>query len=231
MSTVAALNSSDSNALLSLLRRGSTAETDASPQESGKADAASAKKDNPATVVDLSDRAKAVLERNKVELAAADRLAQQVAAGKGGSKSESAQQARTDDASKLFGALSGKSASQTTNSTNWEAGSKWGDASISDAAFTAEIKDSLLGALTGFPPEKQEALRAAIASGTLKFQKGSDVAGYNTRTTVTYSGGSGGQGMSTSGYRPPTGAAKEAIDAGNAVGLWTADRGDVYVTW
>ncbi|WP_253711471.1 hypothetical protein [Bradyrhizobium sp. WD16] len=85
-----------------------------------------------------------------------------------------------------------------------------------------------MAGLRGFPPEKSAALQAAIANGTLKFQKGSEVPGYNTRTVITYFGE---QGMSTSGYRPPTGAVKEAIDAGNAQAIWTEDRGDVYVTW
>lgn len=93
-------------------------------------------------------------------------------------------------------------------------------------------EDSLRAALADFPPEKRAALEAAITNGTLKIQKGSEVEGYNTRTTITYNvGPGGGQGMSTSGCRPPTGAAKEAIDSGNAVGLWTADRGDVFISW
>jgi hypothetical protein len=76
------------------------------------------------------------------------------------------------------------------------------------------------------------ALQAAIDNGTLKIQKGSDVPGYNNRTIITYTGSPGGlQGMSSSVYVPPTGAAKEAINAGNALGLWTEDRGDVYVSW
>jgi len=118
------------------------------------------------------------------------------------------------------------------DNTAWTAGSRAGDASISDADFIAKCKDSLVVALEGFPAEKREALEAAINNGTLKIQKGSEVEGYNTRTTVTYSvGPGGGQGMSTSGYRPPTGAVKEAIDAGNAISLWTEDRGDVFITW
>jgi hypothetical protein len=143
-----------------------------------------------------------------------------------------------DKGTSLFDKLSGRaqdmreSAQDSRNDTVWTAGSKWGDASISDAEFTARHKDGILAGLTGFPADKQQALQAAINNGTLKFQRGSDVEGYNTRTVVTYSGGpGGGQGMSTSGCRPATGAAKEAIDAGNAVALWTADRGDVHVTW
>lgn len=131
----------------------------------------------------------------------------------------------------MFNKLSGRSDS-AADTTTWTAGSKFGDASISDADFNSEIEGSLRAALADFPPEKRAALEAAISNGTLKVQKGSDVEGYNTRTTITYNvGAGGGQGMSTSGYRAPTGAAKEAIDAGNAVGLWTADRGDVYISW
>ena len=131
----------------------------------------------------------------------------------------------------MFDKLRGR-VQDSRSDTGWTAGARAGDASLSDAEFTAKHKDALLGALVGLPADKLQALQAAINSGTLKFQKGSEVEGYNTQTTVTYTvGPGGGQGMSTSGYKPPTGAVKEAIDAGNAIALWTEDRGDVYVTW
>jgi hypothetical protein len=233
MSGIAAANSSATNAVASLLvNTGSSATADAGSavNKSASSDTTPSSRD-PVDTVDMSDRAKATLARAKTEQFAADKLAAQVQATRNPGDKSGAVSSKPvpDGASKLFDALHGSAAG---NDTDWTAGSKWGDAAISDAAFTDKYKDSLLGALEGLPPEKREALQAAINAGTLKVQQGSEVAGYNTRTAVTYNGGpGGGQGMSTSGYRAPTGAVKEAIDAGNAVALWTEDRGDVYVTW
>lgn len=226
MSSIAATNSSAPNILTSLLNPtlpvAGSAATDAQVQ---------ATSGDPVDVVDLSDRAKQILARANVEQVAADKLSgflQSLEDPEG--KSVSSQ-----DSSKGQGSLFDKLRGQTTGAaetTNWTAGSKAGDASISDGDFIAKYKDSLEAALQDFPAEKRAALEAAISNGTLKIQKGSEVEGYNTSTTVTYSvGPGGGQGMSTSGYKPPTGGAKEAITSGNAVGFWTEDRGDVYVSW
>jgi hypothetical protein len=232
MSAISATNSSVSDALVSLLRSNSADGADATTPASAKTDTSTKIGDGPVVHVDLSDRAKAVLERNKVEKLAADRLALQASEAKGYGKPAVSSKSVSDDASKILDTLYGSAVPKADSETKWTAGSEAGNASISDAEFTAKYKDSLLGALEGLPAEKQEALQAAINAGALKFQQGSEVAGYNTRTTVSYSSGpGGGQGMSTSGYSPPTGAVKEAIEAGNAVSLWTEDRGDVYVTW
>jgi hypothetical protein len=233
MSAIAvAANSSATNAVASLLTNAAssaTADAGSAVNKSASSDATPPSRD-PVDTVDLSDRAKATLARAKTEQFAADKLAAQLQATRNpDGKPEAAPSKFSPDTSKLFDALNGSAAA---SETNWTVGSKWGDASISDAAFIDKYKDAFLGGLTGLPPEKREALQAAINTGALKFQQGSEVAGYNTRTVVTYNGGSGGgQGMSSSGYRAPTGAVKEAIEAGNAVALWTEDRGDVYVTW
>lgn len=76
-------------------------------------------------------------------------------------------------------------------------------------------------------PEKLQAFRDAVAKGALKFHKASDVPGLNYHTTTTYSGG----GMSNRSVRNPTGAVKEALENGDALAFWSADRGNVYVTW
>ena len=231
MSAIAAVaNSPANNAATSLpIDTASSATADAGTK-TASSDATSSSRD-PVDTVDLSDRAKATLARAKTEQFAADKLAAQVQATRNPSGKSGAAPSKpaADDASKLFDALYGSAAG---SESNWTVGSKWGNAAISDAEFIDKYKDAFLGALAGMPPEKREALQAAINAGTLKFQQGSEVTGYNTRTDVSYSNGpGGGQGMSTSGYRAPTGAAKEAIDAGDAVALWTEDRGDVYVTW
>ena len=107
-------------------------------------------------------------------------------------------------------------------------------AAISDADFAVKYHDQIAWTASAFdrylPPEKGQALRAALANGTLKFQAASDVAGLNTQTSVSYASGSG-QGMSVATSSHPTGAIKDAVDQGDAFVLWTSDRGDVYVTW
>jgi hypothetical protein len=32
-------------------------------------------------------------------------------------------------------------------------------------------------------------------------------------------------------WQNPTGAIKDAIDQGKAIAMWSADRGDIYITW
>jgi hypothetical protein len=84
----------------------------------------------------------------------------------------------------------------------------------------------------GLPSEVGQALRDAVANGTLKFQKASDVPDLNFHSEHTFTsnafGTLDGQGSTS---QNPTGTTKEAIDQGKAIAIWTADRGDVYVTW
>ena len=227
MSSITATNNSAPNILTSLLDPALSAASTSSAAADSQAQTTSG---DPVDVVDLSDRAKQILARANIEQAAADKLS-----GFLQSLKDPDGKTASRDSSKGQGALFEKLRGQSTDgaeATSWTAGSKAGDASISDADFIAKYKDSLEGALQDFPADKRAAMEAAISSGTLKIQKGSDVEGYNTRTTITYNGSpGGGQGMSTSGYRPPTGATKEAIDSGNAISLWTEDRGDVFITW
>ena len=233
MAAISATNTSANGAIASLIQDAASAGATAASQRStsSSASAPSASSTDPTDTVDLSDRAKQFLARAKSEQAAADKLNTLLQSLKSPDGKDVASKAKTSDQTSLFDQLSGQR-QQQTNNTTWTAGSKYGDASISDAAFIDKSKDAFLGALAGAPPEKLAALQAAINSGTLKIQKGSDVPGYNNRTVVTYSGSPGGlQGMSTSAYVPPTGAVKDAIDQGNAIALWTEDRGDIYVTW
>ena len=233
MSSISATNVSTSNTLASLLNPATSGDS-LPAATSARSDAGTASGD-PVDVVDLSDRAKQILARATSEQVAADKLSAQLQSlrdpnGKSAASDSKAGNSKAGDGASLFDKLRGR-VQDGKNDTVWTAGARAGDASLSDAEFTAKHKDALLGALLGMPAEKLQALQAAINNGTLKFQKGSEVEGYNTRTTVTYTAGPGGGGMSTSGYRPATGAVKEAIDAGNAIALWTEDRGDVYVTW
>jgi len=180
---------------------------------------------DPVDVVDLSDRAKQVLARANTEQAAADKLTDFLRSLKDPDGTSASSRHSSKEQVSLFEKLKGQT-------TGWTAGSKAGDASISDADFITKYRDAFEAALQDFPADKRAEMEAAISNGTLQIQKGSDIDGYNTKTTVTYNvGPGGGQGMSTSGYRAPTGATKEAIESGNAISLWTEDRGDVFVTW
>lgn len=234
MNTISATNTSANSAIASLIKDAASSGSALASQgsASSSSSAPSVSSADPTDTVDLSDRAKQILARAKSEQAAADKLNTLLQSLNNPEGKDATSKPKSGDGTALFDKLSGRSQSQSSSDTQWVAGSKYGDPTISDAAFIDKYKDALLGGLAGAPPEKLAALQAAINNGTLKIQKGSDVPGYNNRTVVTYSGSPGGlQGMSTSPYVAPTGAAKDAIQAGNAYGFWTEDRGDVYVTW
>jgi hypothetical protein len=84
----------------------------------------------------------------------------------------------------------------------------------------------------GLPPEAGQALRNAVANGTLKFQKASDVPDLNFHSQQIFTKNAFGtiDGWGTTSQHP-TGATKDAIDQGKAIAPWSADRGDIYVTW
>lgn len=235
MSTIAAVNSSATSAVASLLRNAASAATvdGTSASATTKSDqVASSASGNPVDIVDLSDRAKQILARAKTEQVAASKLSDLVQSLQSPEGKTSASKAKSDDGTSLFDKLSGRTQTPTSGTTQWEAGSKYGDPTISDGAFIDKIKDALLTSLSGAPAEKVAALQTAIDSGTIQIQKASDVAGLNYQSSVSYSGCPGGlQGMSVTHQSNPTGAVKDAIDQGKALAMWTADRGDIYITW
>jgi hypothetical protein len=235
MSTIAATNSSANNAIASLLRSGSTAgtETPRNSETSGK----SSSSGNPVDTVDLSDHAHAVLARAKVDKVAADRLAAQVEAGRG--RDKSGQSSTASDASKP---------SQTTRYTQWaatltapvtvqDAPAPYGDPTTSDAQILKDISGSLLGIADtydkeGLPPEVGQAIRAAVTNGTVKIQQASDVPDLNMHSINTYTPSPiGGPSEWGSTSQNPTGATKQALDQGRAFAMWSADRGNIYISW
>jgi hypothetical protein len=234
MTTIAATNSTNYSAAASLLNSAAAGTNSDNQSQPANAGTISSLPGDPVDTVNLSDRAKATLARAKTDQVAAEKLTAQLQSmrdpnGKSGSASS---KSTTDDASKLFDALSGRSTSQATSNTKWEAGSKYGDPTISDAAFLDSLKPTLMGYASGLAPDKQEAMIAAINNGTIKVQKASEVPDLNTHSTVTYSGAPGGlQGMGVYSDSHPTGVVKEAIDQGNALTMWSQNRGDVYFTW
>jgi hypothetical protein len=230
MSAIAATGSStDYSAIASLLNSGLSSQATDTPQAGQGSDPASSP--SPTDSLDLSDHAKAVLAQAQQGQVAADKLSDllQSLRDPSGKSAPSSNQSSTNIS---FAQLSGQQASSQSNSTQWQAGSIYGDPTISDAAFIDKYRGAMVNALSGLPSDKVASLEAAISNGTVKIQPASEVPGYNNRTTITYTGPPGGlQGMSSSAYIPPTGAVKDAIDQGNAIALWTEDRGDVYITW
>jgi hypothetical protein len=240
MSAIAAVNSSATSAVASLLSDAASAATagGSSTSTAKKSDqAASSARGNPVDIVDLSDRAKQILARAKTEQVAADKLAVQAqTAQNAGGKDKMVKS--NSDSDPIFGALMSRSAQpQQAGETIWEASAPYGDPSISDADFTEQLKGSLSFWADdydkrGLPPEVGQALRSAVANGTLKFQKASEVPDLNFRSHHTFTPSAIGGGYDGFGgtSQNPTGATKEAIDQGRAIAMWSADRGDIYIT-
>ena len=170
MSTIGATSASANSAVASLIKDASSSgATTASQGSASSSSAPSASSTDPADTVDLSDRAKQFLARAKSEQLAADKLNTLLQSLKNPDGKDIASKAKIGDQTSLFDQLSGQLQQQTSNTT-WTAGSKYGDASISDAAFIDKSKDAFLGALAGAPPDKLAALQAAINNGTLKIE-------------------------------------------------------------
>jgi hypothetical protein len=237
MSTISATNTSANSAIASLIQDAASAGATAASQRStlSSASAPLASSTDPTDTVDLSDRAKQFLARAKSEQAAADKLNTLLQSLKNPDGKDIASKTKTGDGTSLFGKPSGRAQTQTSSDTQWVAGAPYGNASISDADFTKQAHlevyaDSMDAA--GLPPEAGQALRNAIANGTLKFQKASDVPDLNFHSKQIFTKNAFGT-IDTWGSvsQNPTGATKEAIDQGKAIAMWSADRGDIYITW
>ncbi|QCI63001.1 hypothetical protein [Phreatobacter stygius] len=230
--------------LLSMLATGRGARTPAAAAQS-KASAVetingAGGKPAPAVVVEMSGRAKALLAKSQADQIVADRLASQVAATREGKAANPARAPVTDDAARLFDAASARPATEASGATPWQAGAPYGDPTRSDAQFleASGLNSSLKGLADlyeqkGFPAESMQALRRAVDSGTLKIQKAADVADLNFRSQHSFTPSAVGGGYDVWGTtsQNPTGATKDAIDQGRAIAMWTADRGDIYISW
>ena len=235
MSTIAAANSSTANAAALRPNDAASPATNSSTPVTGASgsDAAGAAASRPTDLVDLSDRAKATLERAKTEYVAAGKLSAQLAAARDPDGKDPAPIADTDDGTALFYMLSGRAKPQQAGDTQWVAGAPYGNAAITDADLTAELEGTLLQHANTLPPASGQALRNAVANGTLKFQKTSDVPGLNFHSSTSFTPGaiSGRFDLAISTSQNPTGVTKQAIDRGTAMAMWTADRGDIYISW
>lgn len=237
MNTINASSASANGAIASLIKDAGTSSATTAPEKSTSSSsrAPSASSTDPTDTVDLSDRAKQFLARAKSEQLAADKLNTLLQSLQNQDGKDATSKAKTDDGTSLFDKLSGRTQTQNSGDTQWVAGAPYGDASISDADFTKELHletyaDSMDAA--GLPPEAGQALRNAIANGTLKFQKASDVPDLNFHSQHIFTTNAFGtiDSWGTTSQNP-TGATKDAIDQGKAIAMWSADRGDIYITW
>jgi len=121
MSSISSTSSSAGEALVSLLRSSLTL-GEAVPNGTSSSSQLSSLR-TPVDIVDLSDRAQAILARAKIEKVAADKLTAQVQTARGADKSVETKSAR-DNASNFYETLSGNAPSKFTSAdsnTNWGA--------------------------------------------------------------------------------------------------------------
>ena len=226
--TAIATGKSAYGAIAALLANEASASETAMPRGKAAASASPASND-PLDTIELSDRARATLARAKSEQAVVDRLAAQVDAFRG--VSDARPVSLTDRIAKWAPTLK-------TTVTLHDSPAPYGDPTTSDAQFIKDMSlDVSLPGLAdtydkeGFPPEIGQAMRNAVANGTLKIQSADDVAGLNMHSTNIYSPGAISPSTWGTTTQHPTGAIKEALDQGKALAMWTADRGNVYLTW
>lgn len=77
--------------------------------------------------------------------------------------------------------------------------------------------------------EGGQALKKAIADGTVRVRRAEDVPGVNYKTTVQITQNPYSEFHTTS-FNPSPEIQAE-IDSGHAIAMWTANQGDVYITW
>jgi hypothetical protein len=236
---ISATSTSINSAIASLL--GDTASSGAisasQKSPSSPSSAPSAVSGDPVDTVDLSDHAKQILARAKSDQLAAGKLSDLLQSLQNPDSKNVASTSQSDDGTSLFDRLRGRAPTQAGGDSPWVAGAPYGDAATSDADWTAKMKGVLEQQAdqmdaAGLPAEAGQALRDAIANGTLKFQKASDVPDLNFRSDYTFTKNAFGT-LDTWGSvsQNPTGATKAAIDQGKAIAMWSADRGDIYITW
>ena len=112
-----------------------------------------------------------------------------------------------------------------------------GSRPLEELRASAEFRQSLLAFADdydalGLPPEKAQALRDAVANGTVRLNPASTVEGLNFKTSRTYTPNAfGGYDTASSSSLKPVGKPKEAFDANRAMAMWYADYGSVYIEW
>jgi hypothetical protein len=221
--SVTATTSSPDNAIASLLR--SESRTGSDPL--GKVDNPNKPSSrDPVDSVDLSDRAQAILARAKIDQAAADKLAAQVQAAKGNNKWGPSSKTATDDAPKLYDAMSGRKptttavdlsdpdeilgalrAAHTRADGTVESFSKTLVDVFRDAPSTPQEIDDwyntqgqiLIAGAQLFTAEASTGIAQAVQDRTITFTNARDIPDLNLHNTVTYTGGEGGSSQTGQG--------------------------------
>jgi len=260
MSTASSVNSSASSALSLLRNFAASTGSKSTSGTSAQSDAAAETEDDGAVTVNLSDQAKALLDRAKTAQAVADRLAQhfqiardtngsdwlttllsqptsagKTSAGKTSADKDSSDQ-KTSSAPSSTSAAAKWKASLKEQVTVSDAPAPYGDPTKSDQQIVKDLTTSLLATADTYDsylsPGSGQPLRDALAKGTIKVQNAADVPGLNMHSTQTWTpnafGSVDGSGSTTI---TPTGSVKEAFESGRSLAIWTADRGNIYLSW
>ena len=234
---VAITSSSARENLLSML--GAGARSEETPANSAVTKGGDKEGSTPATIVDLSDRAKAMLERNKADQLVADHLQEQLTANRANSapKNKSAASLlETAPATLLRDGL------KSADFKNIEAQQRrmlsgeqlqLGQENMStedafiDGAMRATVNMMLTLESTGRTAEAAD-LRAALANGTVNVQRASEVADLNL--VYKYEKTPGGESSSMNWGRA-TGEPKALIDSNHAMTLATPGQGAFFISW
>ena len=203
------------------------------PKGGSTAAAGTENTDEAATNVSLSPQAKAMLERQQVDQAVADKLDAALHPDK---DAKGPKDLTFDDLIVPTGII-------TPPDDAFGDGDKPVDAAdkpLKAVEMTPELKKSMINAMQSLlvhgvaarNPEAAVKLQEAIDNGTARIRKADDVPGVNTHTTVTYTKGpGGGWGMSTSKTSNPSPEIQAEIDSGHATTMWNINQGDLYITW
>jgi hypothetical protein len=204
MTTVSTNNSSAGDAIVSLLRSSSNASANAASSAIPNADPSSKGGGNPAVVVDLSDRAKALLEKNKTDQVAAGRLqtlVQNLRDQNGGETGKSAGSATAGsaDPKDLNGYLA--SLFEANKKPDGTYGSFTKSVSdVLDVPSTPQQVDdwyksegqAVSAGAKDFTNADYQVYAQAVLNRTVTIQSAKDIPGLSFHNTIIFQGGEGG---------------------------------------
>lgn len=187
------------------------------------------------TEISISSEAKAAFERVESERVAVERLVQALS-------QDSSAKANKVAFDKIAGALSNDElsfddlvASPEAEPEDTKDGKLQGLSPEKKAAMDAKLREIVesfvISNADRHSAEGGQALREAIANGTVRVRKAEDVPGVNYKSTVTHTEGPYGKGMSVSASFNPSPEIRAEIDSGHGLAMWSKSQGDVYLSW
>lgn len=192
----------------------------------------------PAATVELSERAKYLIKSNQTAQHVAEELHLSLSDNYKTTDKKDFRSINTIkyDTDSVYSLL--KTSLETNNnvSVQWENPAPYGDPTKTAQDYLNEMYDvnAYIWDDLGYPPEVGQSFRDAMANGTVKVQRASEVDGLNFKSSQTFvPNPNNGVGYDTYGgtTQNPTGDIKKAIDSGRAYAAWSADLGDIYVSW